>query len=83
MLSAYCEGDMQKNIEYDSLLFMIEQFNTVIDIWNHPFDKKIKRDPNESLYECIDSMNHKYIKFLEMLMNIINFWKAKCTIGKK
>ena len=83
MLYNYCTDDNERLKEYNSLLFMVEKFDTVIDIWNHPLDKKFKRDQNEKRYECIDSSNHKYIEYLESFLGILNFWKAECTVGKK
>ena len=83
MLKKYCEGNKERVNEYDSLIFMIEKFDTLIDIWNHPLDKKFKRDVNEKRYECINSCKHEYIQYLDSLLNILNFWKAECTVGKK
>ena len=52
-------------------------------IWNHPVEKKFKRDPNESVYECINNAEHKYILFLQNLLRIVNFWKSESTFNKK
>ena len=83
MLTHYCDGDSKKEDEYSSLIFIIKRLDTVIDIWNHPLDKKIKRDPNERLYECINSADHQYIIYLETFVKVLNFWKSECMLGKK
>ena len=78
MLSHYCGGDSQKEEEYSSLIFVIEGFDTVIDIWNHPLNKKFKRNPNEGLYECINSVDHSYIIYIDTFST-----KSECKLGKK
>lgn len=83
MLSDYCGEDDNKLKEYDSLMYMIERLDTLIDIWNHPYDKKFKRDPNEDVYECIDCSDHKYIKYLEVFLMVISVWKEECTVNKQ
>ena len=83
MLKDYCGNNREKQKQYGSLMYIIRKLDTLIDIWNHPFDRKFKRDPNEKYYECIDNENHKYIKFLESFLAIVNYWKAESLVNKK
>ena len=61
MLKIYCEGNKERVNEYDSLIFMIEKFDTLINIWNPPLDRKFKRDVNKKRCEYINSCKHEYI----------------------
>lgn len=38
MLNDYCGEDIDKLNGYDSLLWIIDKVDTLIDIWNHPTD---------------------------------------------
>lgn len=63
--------------EYSSLMLMIERLDTMIDIWNHPYDKTFKRDPDEKRYERINGMYHPYIIYLMNTLAIFADWKEE------
>ena len=82
MIYDYCGEDEVLKKEYSSLMRIIEMLDTVVDIWNHPADKRFKRDENEERYEAITSSNHIYIEYLEHVLSFLPLGKKKAKRRK-
>ena len=89
MLTKYCEGTVERQIEYKTLITIVEKLNNLVDIWNSPTDKTFKCESNGERYGPIkkehdkDIQDHKYIKYLQEILVIFTSWKKESEKNKK
>ena len=74
--------------KYDSLISIITLLNNVIDIWNHPKNKRFLGNKDNERYSNIkkeegkDILEHQYLKYLTTVLKYFSEWRAETKKNK-